>query len=618
MNDKRNSVNLSSHEDADFVLANEDYLKRLSDWERARYAPPPAPPMKSVEPTRTVMMPMRDGVHLYTEIFLPSEFNSMKTDSYYPVILARSPYPYTRASRVSGDNVRRYLDAGYAFVFQLTRGQGQSEGHFRYLSDDIDDGYDSVQWIAKQNWCDGNVGMSGSSYLGSSQLMAARAKPPALKCIMPTAFVGNFTRCFPFSCGVPKRGPSMQWYQLLDVERLDELDVAYYDENIVNHSKWGPAIRKRPLLSGADELLCGEKLDSWKEIISHPLDNEFWQDVHFSDEDLKNLDLPIFFTDGWYDLTIGPIDYFSRLEKLQPKRSDRYLLVGPWDHNQVAGPNKPGDKSGGRILPKNAITDHVAYRIAFFDRYLKGDKNVRVQQEKVRVFITGPEDSKANIWKTFPSFPVPGTQLTSLFLHSNGDARSFPGDGKLISTPARKQVIDSYVYNPALPTNFKMESYNDRRDIEIRSDVLTYTSAPFTQPITILGEIRLVLFAASDAPDTDWFAAVTEVFPNGMSRSFHYAPPAFRARYREGMDREVFLTPNKPEEFRMSLGPAGHQIGVGNRLRLSIFSSAFPEHDPNTNTGNPAATDVGMRVALQKIFHGTTMPSRIELPLIEL
>ena len=136
--------------------------------------------------------------------------------------------------------------------------------------------------------------------------------------------------------------------------------------------------------------------------------------------------------------------------------------------------------------------------------------------------------------------------------------------------------------------------------------------------MTILGDIKLVLYAASDAPDTDWFSVLTEVFPDGQSKSFHYTPPAFRARYREGFDREVFLTPNKPEMFQIPMGPAGHQIAAGNCLRLSIFSAAFPEYEPNSNTGNEAATDTEMRVARQSIFHDAIRPSHLVLPVIDL
>ena len=598
----------------------ETYEARLADWEKSRFAPPPEKPLTPAEPTLIEMIPMRDEVRLYTEIFLPL------SSKISPTVLIRSPYPFSLPSRNDRRPISRYQQAGYAVVFQLTRGQGQSEGCFHLLQDDVNDGHDAIEWIVKQSWCNGKVGMEGSSYLGSTQLLAAKAKPAALKCIMPTAFVGNWTRCFPFSNGVPNKGPYMQWQQVLDTEQWDDMDVTYGDMTALNHPSWGLAFRKRPLVDAADEVLSGDKLANWRKTIANPLDNEFWHAIHFTDLQLAELDLPIFFTDGWYDITIGPIDFFTRLEKIQPGQSHRYLLVGPWDHYQTSTRSQPGDDNGDRTLPDNGAFDHVDQRLAFFDRYLKGDTQAVVQDDRVRVYITGAQDSNANVWKNFPTFPAPGTKQQSIYLHSQGNAHLFPSDGILnweIPTndptyQATYKPSDHYTYDPELPTASIVETSLDRRDVEIRSDVLTYTSEPFTAPLTILGDITLVLHAASDALDTDWFAIVTEVFPDGKSKSFHYAPPAFRARYRKGFDREVFLTPNKPEKFRIPLGPAGHQIAKGNRLRLSIFSAAFPEYDPNSNTGELAAIDTEMRIAKQTIFHDAIRPSYIILPVIQL
>ena len=592
---------------------SDSYETRLAAWKKARFAPPPDKPLTPSEPTQITMMPLRDGVNLYTEIFLP-----LSSERPASAILMRSPYPCTRLARNDRRSVSRYQQSGYAVVFQLTRGQGLSEGTFHWFHDDVADGYDAVHWVADQPWCNGKVGMKGASYVGGTQLLAAKAKPPALKCIMPTAFIGNFVHCFPFSYGVPNKATYMQWHQVADAESWDSLDVAYCDMNALNHPTWGPAFRHRPLIDAAGGVLRGDKLANWRETISNPLDNDFWQAVHFTDKELEELDLPIFFTDGWYDMTIGPIDFFSRLEKRQSTNPDHYLLVGPWDHFQTAAPSQPGDDSGDRVLPDNAAYDHIDQRLAFFDRYLKGDKTSVVQEDRVRVYITGAPNSNANSWKNFPTFPAPDTKQKYLYLHSQGDAHSFPSDGVLNWEQPNDEPVDQYTYDPDLPTLSLVETSKDRRQVEIRSDVLTYTSEPLNTPLTILGDIKLMLHAASDGLDTDWFTILTEVYPDGQSKSFHYAPPAFRARYRQGFDKEVLLTPNEPEEYCIPMGPAGHQIAAGNCLRLSIFSSAFPEYDPNGNTGNPAATDIDNRIAKQTIYHSTNRPSYLVLPVIDL
>lgn len=596
--------------------AKKSYEDRLKAWERTRFSPPPEPELKPIEPSMIEQVPMRDGVKLYTEVFLPVG-DARKDLGPWPIILLRSPYPYNRLSRIGAEYVTSYLEAGYAMVFQLCRGQGQSEGDFHLYTDEVDDGYDCIEWIASQAWCNGNVGMEGPSYLGTTQILAAKAKPPALKCIIPAAFVGNACHCFPFSYGVPFK-PSMQWFQLADAERMDDAETVYGDmENALKHPKWGRAFRHRPFLDAANEVLSGDKLASYRESFSNPMDNEFWATNHFTDEQLAELDIPIFFTDGWYDSTMGPINYFSRMEMMN-KNQDRYLLVGPWNHGQTYSKHEAGADDGERILPDNAAINLHELRQAFFDRYLKGDSNTVIQEGRVRVYISGAADSNANVWKNYPTFPVPGTHYKCLYLHSQGRAHDNPSDGIINETKPTNEPADSYIYDPSLPTNSNIGGNEDRRPVEIRADVLTYTTRPLEEPLTILGDITLVLHAASDCPDTDWLAMVTEVSPNGQSKCFHSAHYAFRARYREGFDREVFLKPNQPEEFRIPMGPAGHQIAPGNSLRLSIFSAAYPMYEPNSNTGKEAATDTGQRIAKQTVFHDATRPSHIVLPVIEL
>ena len=286
--------------------------------------------------------------------------------------------------------------------------------------------------------------------------------------------------------------------------------------------------------------------------------------------------------------------------------------------------SQAGEYDGDRKLPSNGAVDLVSQRLAFFDKYLKDKKNVTVQEDKVRIYITGAPNSNVNKWFNFSTFPVKGTKYHQLYLDSNGDARSFPGDGRLRWTPPSNNIagtsFDSYTYTPAIPVDYSVSenSSQDMRNYQIRSDVLTYTSEPLKRSLTILGDIVLVLHAASDCPDTDWYSMLTEVFPDGRSISFQYAPRAFRARYREGLDHEIFLTKNKPEEFIIQMGSAGHKIMEGNRLRLSISSSAFPGYDPNHNTGRAVSTDTESQIANQTIFHYSDRPSHIIIPSVEL
>ncbi|TQV68021.1 CocE/NonD family hydrolase [Exilibacterium tricleocarpae] len=597
------------------------YSERFEEWQKARFSPPPEPELTPTKPSFLDMVPMRDKVRLYTEVFLPANKQEPA-----PAILMRSPYPFSLPSRNDKRPISRYQDEGYAVVYQLTRGQGKSEGRYRRYIDDINDGYDCIEWIEKQYWCNGCVGMEGPSYLGTTQLLAAKSKPRALKCIMPTAFVGNSLECSPFVNGVPLRGNFLQWNKVLDAESMSSLDFIYGDANIHQHPTLGPAMYKRPLLEAADNVLEGDKLESWKEIIANPTDCEYWQSISYSDHDLSNLSIPTFFTDGWYDMTRGPIDFFVRLESLQPARPDCYLLVGPWNHGQTYAAHSHGQSNGEREMQENGQVDLVSLRLAFYDHYLKdeasNEKLKDLQPNRVRVYITGSPDSNANVWKDYPTFPPPNVKVHNMYLQSEGNANSLPDTGFLTLTPPEKHSrlapSDIYIYDPDVPTPSESEAMRDRRSIEVRSDVVTYTSAPLTEPLTILGHIKLVLYAASDAPDTDWFATLTEIFPNGKSVAFHHSVSAIRARYRHGLDREIPLRPNEVERLNISLGFAGHQVAAGNCLRLSIFSAAFPKCDPNTNTGNNVATDTDVRVAKQTVFHTVSNPSHLSIPVITL
>ena len=288
---------------------------------------------------------------------------------------------------------------------------------------------------------------------------------------------------------------------------------------------------------------------------------------------------------------------------------------GPWDHGQTYCQQLHDLSHGDREMPDNAQVDLVAQRLHYFDRYLKGKIDTTIQANRVRVYITGLDR-----WFDFPSYPAPDTVKQRLYLHSTGYASSSPQVGRLNSTGPEHELPDNYIYNPddPAPSAVVSEQFTDRVAFELREDVLTYTTEPLQNPLTILGEIILNLHAATDGRDTDWFAQVTEVFPDGRSIAFHGGLGALRARYREGFDKPKLLIPRQPTEYSISLGHAGHQIEAGNRLRLSIFSSYFPLCDTNSNTGKIAATDTEVRIAKQTIYHDLGRASHLILPVINI
>ena len=559
------------------------------------------------KPSHTTMVSMRDGTRLYTEIYLPA------VKSCFPVILLRAPYPFSRLSLNDPEPIKRYTTSGYAFVFQSARGQYLSEGCFHYYSDEESDGSDCVQWLVSQVWCNGNVGMEGASYAGTAQLRATRAKPKGLKCIMPTAFVGGINDCHPFRGGVPARGSFLGWHQTLDCETREEVMAIGTTGNPLDDARWVSALFHKPLVDAGNVVLQGDKLASWRETMIRPPEDRYWSSIFYNEKDVKGLDLPVFYTAGWLDSTLGTIAQFQQHRQLKPDDKDVYLLVGPWDHGQTYRQQLHHLSHGDREMPDNAQVDLVAQRLRYFDRYLKGKTDTTIQPDRVRVYITGLDR-----WLDLPSFPAPDTIQQRLYLHSTGHANSSSQFGILNCIQPEQEFPDNYIYNPddPAPSAIVSEQFTDRVAFELREDVLTYTTEPLQNSLTILGEIILNLHAATDGRDTDWFAQVTEVFPDGRSIAFHGGLGALRARYREGFDKPKLLTPDKPAEYRISLGHAGHQIEAGNRLRLSIFSSYFPLCDTNSNTGNIAATDTEVRIAKQTIYHDLDRTSHLILPVI--
>jgi putative CocE/NonD family hydrolase len=269
---------------------------------------------------------------------------------------------------------------------------------------------------------------------------------------------------------------------------------------------------------------------------------------------------------------------------------------------------------GEMTFTPDSIIDRTAQHLAFFDHYLKG-ATPQFDQPRVKVYLTG-----SNEWLEFPDYPPPQAQAKPLYFHSGGKANTLLGDGTLSWSPPKKEPPDTYTYDPKKPVEFGMgEEMNavDNRLVEIRRDVLVYTSDELTEPLSILGPVSVELHAASDARDTDFTAKLLDVTPDG--KAVNLGPEGMgirRARYRNGYAKEELLTPDKPEKFPIELFDIGHTFLPGHRIRVEISSSASPLFNPNQNTGNPVATDTEWKSANQTVFHEKDLPSHILLPVL--
>jgi len=293
-------------------------------------------------------------------------------------------------------------------------------------------------------------------------------------------------------------------------------------------------------------------------------------------------------------------------------RENQKLIIGPWPHHvnytRQLGPIDFGD---------GAIIDLQRTKLAWFDYWLKGIDNGIVDEPKVDIFVMG-----RNRWKKSNEWPLSGTEYRKYYLHSKGAANTSFGDGTLSTEiPEINEKEDSYSYDPLDPcpnvfdsSITPAEAPEDQRPIELRNDVLVYSGPQLEAEVEVSGAVKVLLYASSSARDTDFWAQLTDVFPNGFS--MHLTEGIIRGRYRKSLEVPELLHPGKISEFNIDLWITSNLFAKGHRIRLDLSSSSFPKYDRNPNTGHEFGRDSGTIVADQKIFHGPENPSYIQLPII--
>ena len=538
-----------------------------------------------------VTIPMRDGVKLAADIWLP------ESPGRYPVLLARTPY---MKSGLGLNQWARYFAAqGYVFVIQDTRGRGDSEGQFEFFFTDGKDGFDSIEWLAKQPFSNGRVGTLGLSYLGTVQWLAAREQPPALKCMAPTASGGRWFEELPYMGGAFAHAFALQWVNQTSGRTEQSPNGQTAD--------WTKVLAHRPLLT-ADSVL-GRVMPMYREWLSHSTYDAYWARLRFTARDFAGITIPTLTTTGWYDGDQpGALFYWRGVMANATQRDRHFLVVGPWRHIETfrGGSLKVGDSE----FSAESIIDNKAVHLAFFDWCLK-QSSARYDAPRARIYVTG-----ANVWRTHDSYPPASAAPRTLYLTSGGNANTSSGDG-MLAWQSVDSPPDRFVFDPKKPVPDDMDSWGvDRRPIQARRDVLVYTSEPLSEAVEVIGSVTVNLQAASDARDTDFTAALSDVLPDGRALALGPIVGIKRARYRKGYDAEELLTPGKPESFRIELFDIAHSFERGHRIRLEISSSAAPLYNPNQNTGNPVATDTVWKVANQTIFHDRARASFLSLPVL--
>ncbi|MCC6427817.1 MAG: CocE/NonD family hydrolase [Phycisphaerales bacterium] len=547
---------------------------------------------------------MRDGVNLSANIFRPASPGKR------PIILSRTPYNKAGTGKGGVDRRRKFIEAGYIWVDVDVRGRGDSDGQFRPLFNEGDDGYDTIEWCGRQPWSTGKVGMLGGSYGGYVQLAAAVRQPPSLACIAPTVacpdpFVDGL---FMGPTGLP--GPiCVSWYHYT-AGRLNQSSAG---------SDWAKIFKHRPLITLDDAM--GMDIPFWNSMIEHAQLSDWWEEARYQNK-LDKLTVPCLHISGWYDdeqvSTI--INYTQASTKAPPQVArNQKLLMGPWPHNANAS-----TKIGNLDFGKDAVIDMDALLLRWFDRWLKGTQNGIENEKPVRIFLMG-----ANTWRDEETWPILGTRFAKFFIHSAGNANSSNGDGMLStlmpSSPGALSYdssdADRYTYNPADPVPFITDASfsqvggpDDYQQVEKRDDVLVYTTPPLTAQVDICGPIEAKLWATTDAPDTDFTVRLCIVRADGVSQRL--CDGIVRARFRDGMDKPRLISPGKPLDYTIDMWSTCQSFMPGERIRIEISSSSFPQWDTNPNTGERLGFEQSMRSANQVIHHSALHPTHIVLPIL--
>jgi putative CocE/NonD family hydrolase len=551
-----------------------------------------------VETRIDVKVPMRDGVSLSADLYLP------RARGTFPTVLVRTPYDNSSEAHVLSGH--RYASHGYAFVVQDLRGRFDSAGDYYPYVHEAVDGFDTQEWIGRQSWSNGRIGTSGGSDLGLTQWISAPLRSEYLTCMVPRVigtdqFNGLF---YPFGA-----------FQLFVIFSWIMRNCIRTRQPDADPFEWREAMRTLPLRD-CDRAL-GRDLPYWKDWIDHSTYDDYWVPLNIEAK-LGEVAAPAFNMGGWYDLDSR--ETFSNFNALRlagrtPEARKSKLIVGPWPH-RLSVSTRNGDVDFG---PESKV-DLDELELRWFDYWLKGIDNGVVDEPPLRLFIMG-----RNEWRDEHEWPLARTDWQTWYLHSGGNANTLRGDGVLAPDEPGDEPDDHFVYDPDYPVPTVGGSpccnplvipwaAHDQRDIEMRQDVLCYTSAPLEADLETTGPIQAILYAATDGRDTDWTAKLVDIWVNGYAMIL--CNGIIRARSRESLSDPTLLEPGKIYRYEISVGVTGNVFKQGHRIRLEISSSNFPLYDRNLNTGNPLGQDAELRPARQTILHSRAYPSHVVLPVI--
>jgi putative CocE/NonD family hydrolase len=568
----------------------------------------------------TVMVPMRDGVELATDLYFPKA-----EDKRLPVILVRTPYKKDM-EELTGNY---YSKRGYIVAIQDCRGRFASEGTWEPFIYEPKDGHDTIEWLGTQEWSTGKVGMIGGSYVGWVQLWAASENPPHLTTIIPNVAPPDPFYNIPYEYGSFFILGAIWWAEILETEATG--DISGQTMARIDERKYEKILKSLPVID-LDKKILEKENTYWRKWIEHNTNDEYWHQANFM-EKLKNLDIPVFLQSGWFDGDgIGSKLNYEALKK--SKNENIKIILGPWGHTAQSS-SRLGDYDFG----KEAAPDLQVLYLRWFDYWLKGVDNKIIEEPLAQYFVMF-----SNKWLKGDTYPLPETRFTKFYLNSTEGANTSKGDGVLCTElPETGKEYDQYIYDPADPTPWPEYYFKSEEEIkkekdktidveeyrnkvrafhnkvsDSRGDILVYQTEPLEESVSIAGPVSAVLYASTSAKDTDWFITLMDVDPEENNRIFHLTRGTIRARFRNSMEKPEFLEKNKVYRYEIDMWQTGITFRKGHRIRIEVSSALFPMFSRNLNTGGHNEMETEYKSATQKIYHSKEYHSHILLPVVKL
>lgn len=529
-----------------------------------------------------VGVPMRDGTRLSADLYLPEGGEPR------PAILVRTPYdnaaePYVKTAV-------RFAAAGYAVALQDCRGRYDSEGRFAHF-DEVADGVDTVAWVGEQDWCDGQVAMTGLSYDSWVQLSVATSGSPHLRCLAPAMMTATLDQDLIYNDGALQLSLVLAWLALVRGRTMQNL--AHLDLDRIYAAL--PAIEA--------DLGFGSEDRRWRDWLSWPADDERW--ATYRVEDWNRFDVPLLQTSGWFDYhAMAVLDTFNavRASRSEHAAAGR-VIIGPWKHEyEYWTATEAGEMDCG---PEAAI-DLPGIELEWFDRWMKGGGST-APEAPLRLFVMG-----RNVWRDEYEWPLARTDWRNLYLHADG----LLTDGE----PAADGGADDFLYDPADPVPTvggpcePAPGARDRRAVALRHDVLAYSSEPLAEELEVTGPVSAVLFVETDAPSTAWSVNLVDVAPDGRAWGLCEAlVDTARSVGVRSLGEENGRTLQRVD---VRIGVTSYVFPAGHQIRLEVSSSNFPRFARNLNGGGVTADAAETRTARQRVHHRAELPSHLILPTI--